>query len=128
MSQQPEQPIAQQARPVPVTPEEVAQLDKELGIKRPSGINWESKFLKKFLLQLVIILAVPPVIVWIPAWIQDDIGSSIGWELAGQGWLPSLILMGAWIALDVSLVRPGLSRSLTSPSKSPSAAGTCSRA
>ncbi|MEX2682974.1 MAG: hypothetical protein Q6373_015395, partial [Candidatus Sigynarchaeota archaeon] len=106
MNQQLEKPGAKHAaRPVPITPEELRRLDKELGIKRPSGINWESEFLKKFLLQLVIILGVPPVVVWIPAWIQDGLGSSIGWEIGGQGWLPSFILMAAWLGLDVSVVK-----------------------
>jgi pimeloyl-ACP methyl ester carboxylesterase len=94
-----------QALPVPKSSEEATRLDKALGVKRPSGINWESEFLRKFLVQLLIILFVPPVIMWIPTWIQDGVGSSIGWEIAGSGWLPSLILMLAWIALDISLVK-----------------------
>jgi hypothetical protein len=105
VSQQRDQQAAQQAVPVLTTPEEVARLEKELGVKRKSGTNWESEFLKKFLAQVLIILFVPPVLVWIPSWIQFGMGSSIGWELAGIDWLPSLILTGAWAGLDISLVK-----------------------
>jgi len=95
----------QQAIAVPRSSKEAADMDKELGFKRPSGINWESKFLQHFLVDVLMILGVPPVLVWLPVWIQSATSTDIGWQLAGQDWLPSLILMLAWFGLDIMLVR-----------------------
>lgn len=80
-------------------------LDKQLGITRPSGINWESNFLRRFLATLLVILLVPPVVAWVPAWIQLAAGTDLGWHLLGFDWLPSLVLMLLWIVLDVLLVK-----------------------
>ena len=95
-----------QAIAIPKSSEEAVEMDKQLGVKRPSGINWESKFLQHFLAELLIILLAPLVLVWIPDWIQTGSGIDIGWSLADSGgWLPSLILMLAWVGLDIVLVR-----------------------
>nr|MDO8108741.1 alpha/beta fold hydrolase [Candidatus Sigynarchaeota archaeon] len=99
----------QQAGTISSSSKEAENIDKVAAIKRKSGINWESKFLQRFLEELLLILGVPPVLVWIPTWIQAAAGTDLGWNLAGYDWLPSLILMLAWFGLDFALVRWAMS-------------------
>ncbi|MBD3187850.1 hypothetical protein GF325_13525, partial [Candidatus Bathyarchaeota archaeon] len=68
------------------------------------GINWESPFLRDFVTRLILLLTVPHVGFWVPAWIQRAMRDMIGWHIAGKPWLPSLLLSIAYLGFTAVLI------------------------